>query len=304
MRQRPSALALTVALSRLGAVAVLLRPDGDTRREIALGQVQRIITDPERAAQAAGLGSVHTFVLGGGGGARDLGVSLTTDMERIDVARVRLPKWYRPDPGRAGDLAFILFTGEGEQTRMSRITNRRWVTSAFGTASSAALTADDTVYSVTPLYHASGLMMSVGGAITGGARLAMATAFEPSTFWEEVRRYGVTVATYTWTLLHDLVQAPPGARASATTRCGCSSGRGCRAACGAASSGASLRPGCSSSTPPPTPARSSSTCATPSPGAMGRRLPGEPRGSDRRLRHRRRPAGARRRRVRQAVRDR
>ena len=209
MRQRPSALALTVALSRLGAVAVLLRPDGDTPREIALGQVQRIITDPERAAQAAGLGSVHTFVLGGGGGARDLGVSLTTDMERIDVTRVRLPQWYRPDPGRAGDLAFILFTGEGEQTRMSRITNRRWVTSAFGTAASAALTADDTVYSVTPLYHASGLMTSVGGAITGGARLAMASSFEPSTFWEEARRYGVTVATYTWTLLRELVQAPP-----------------------------------------------------------------------------------------------
>ena len=31
----------------------------------------------------------------------------------------------------------------------------------------------------------------------------------PSTFWEEVRRYGVTVASYTWTLLHDLVEAPP-----------------------------------------------------------------------------------------------
>jgi putative long chain acyl-CoA synthase len=37
----------------------------------------------------------------------------------------------------------------------------------------------------------------------------MATAFEPARFWEEVRRYGVTVASYTWTLLHDLVEAPP-----------------------------------------------------------------------------------------------
>ncbi len=92
---------------------------------------------------------------------------------------------------------------------MSRITNGRWVTSAFGTASSAALSRRDTVYSVTPLYHPSGLMMSVGGAVAGGARLAMATRFEPSTFWEEVRRYGVTVASYTWTLLHDLVEAPP-----------------------------------------------------------------------------------------------
>ena len=52
-------------------------------------------------------------------------------------------------------------------------------------------------------------MMSVGGAIAGGARLAMATSFDPATFWDEVRRYGVTVASYTWTLLHDLVEAPP-----------------------------------------------------------------------------------------------
>ena len=209
MGSRPSALALIAALSRLGAVAVLLRPDGNTAREASLGQVRRIIADPERAALAAGLGTVHTFVLGGGGGPRDLRVPFTTDMEQIDPYSVKLPAWYRPNPGRASDLAFILFTGEGDYVRMSRVTNRRWVTSAFGTASSAALSSADTVYSVTPLYHPSGLMMSIGGAIAGGARLAMASSFEPSRFWDEVRRYGVTVASYTWTLLHDLVQAPP-----------------------------------------------------------------------------------------------
>jgi putative long chain acyl-CoA synthase len=214
MAARPSALAVVVALNRLGGVAVLLRPDGDTEREAELGQVQRIIADPERASLAAGLGTVHAFVLGGGGGPRDLGVPLTTDMEQIDPERVALPKWYRPNPGRASDLAFILFTGAGQNVRMSRITNHRWATSAFGTASSAALSSNDTVYSVTPLYHPSGLMMSVGGAIAGGARLAMATRFDPTTFWDEVRRYGATVASYTWTMLHDLVQAPaqPGER--------------------------------------------------------------------------------------------
>jgi putative long chain acyl-CoA synthase len=209
MGARPSALALIAALSRIGAVSVLLRPDANAAREASLGQVRRIIADPERAAQAAGLGTVHTFVLGGGGGPRDLRVPLTTDMEQINPAAVTLPAWYRPNPGRASDLAFILFTGEGDQVRMSRITNRRWVTAAFGTASCAALSGADTVYSVTPLYHPSGLMMSVGGAIAGGARLAMASSFAPAQFWDEVRRYGVTVASYTWTLLHDLVEAPP-----------------------------------------------------------------------------------------------
>jgi putative long chain acyl-CoA synthase len=208
MGPRPSALALVVAISRLGAVAVLMRPDGDLAREARLGQVERIIADPERAASVAGLGIVHTFVLGGGGGPRDVPAEGVIDMERIDPAAVKLPRWYRPNPGRAGDLAFIVFSGEGENTRMSRITNRRWAQSAFGTASSAALTRADTVYSVTPIYHPSGLMMSIGGAIVGGARLAMARKFDPSTFWEEVRRYGVTVASYTWTLLDEVVEAP------------------------------------------------------------------------------------------------
>ena len=186
-----------------------MRPDGEIEREAQLGQITRVIADPERALLAAGVGDVTTFVLGGGGGPRDLGIPLTTDMEQIDPAKVKLPKWYRPNPSKASDIGFILFTGEGERTRMSRITNRRWALSAFGTASSAALSGADTVYSVTPLYHPSGLMMSIGGAIAGGARLAMATRYDPSTFWEEARRYGVTVASYTWTLLHDLVEAPP-----------------------------------------------------------------------------------------------
>src|SRR5581483_7841219 len=96
----------------------------------------------------------------------------------------------------------------------SRITNGRWALSAFGTASSGALTPQDTVYSVTPPYHPSALMMTLGGAIAGGARLAMARHFDATTFWEEVRRYSVTVASYTWTMLHDLVIAPsqPGER--------------------------------------------------------------------------------------------
>jgi putative long chain acyl-CoA synthase len=213
MGTRPSALAVAVAISRLGGVAVLMRPDGEPQREARLAQVERVIADPERASLAGELEGVSAFVLGGGGGPRDLG-PLLTDMEQIDPGAVRLPRWYRPNPGRAAELAFILFTGEGERTRMNRITNQRWALSAFGTATSAALGPGDTVYSVTPPYHPSGLLMSLGGAIAGGARLAMARRFDAATFWEEVRRYGVTVASYTWTMVHDLVAAPaqPGER--------------------------------------------------------------------------------------------
>ncbi|MGI5167679.1 AMP-binding protein [Spirillospora sp. CA-253888] len=209
MDTRPTALALIAAISRLGAVAVLLRPDGDPEREARLAQVGRIIADPENAPRAARLTGARTYVLGGSGGReRDLGLPVT-DMEQIDPDEVEPPGWYRPNPGRAGDVAFVLFTGDGEHLRASRITNRRWALSAFGTASSASLSPADTVFSITPIQHPSAMLMSLGGAVASGARLALASAYDPETFWDEARRYGVTVASYTWSLLHDLVNAPP-----------------------------------------------------------------------------------------------
>ena len=74
-------------------------------------------------------------MLGGGGGPRDLGVQLTTDMEQIDPAAVQLPALVpRRTRARAATWRSSLFTGEGERTRMSRITNRRWVTVGVGHA--------------------------------------------------------------------------------------------------------------------------------------------------------------------------
>ncbi len=207
MATRPSTLTVTAALNRLGAVAVLLRPGESTAREVKIGRVRRVIADPEHAAAASAAAS-EVLVLGGGGKPRDLGGDVV-DMERIDPDEVTLPAWYRPNPGRARDLAFILFSGTGSRTRASRITNGRWALSAFGAASAASLTRADTVYAVSPLHHPSGLLLATAGPAAGGARLAMAPQFDAKTFWPEVRRYGATVVPYTWTMLRALVDAPP-----------------------------------------------------------------------------------------------
>ncbi len=207
MVTRPSGLAVLAALNRLGAVAVLMRPDGPIAHEAELGQITRVVADPDLADRAADADIGEVLVLGGGGDDRDLG-GRVIDMERIDPDLVELPAWYRPNAGRASDLAFMLFTGDGERTRANRITNGRWALSAFSTASAAALSDSDTVYAVTPIYHPSGLLMSMGGAIAGGARLAIARDFDPATFWAEVRRYGITVASYTWTMLREIANAP------------------------------------------------------------------------------------------------
>ena len=211
MDTRPSALGVVAALNRLGAVAVLLRPDGSLAREIQLGRVSTVIADPEHGEQAATVKGVEVHVLGGGGGPRDLG-SAVEDMEAIDPDAVPLPGWYEPNPGRAQDLAFILFTGGAENTRVVRISNGRWALSAFGTAAAASLTRADTVLSLTPIHHPSALLTGIGGALASRARLAMTKGFDPDTFWSEVRRYGATAVTYIWTMAADMLEAPASGR--------------------------------------------------------------------------------------------
>jgi putative long chain acyl-CoA synthase len=207
MTTRPSAFTVIAALSRLGATAALLRPDGDLGREARLARIDRVISDPEHAAAVSGSTTVRCYVLGGGADERQLPDG-AVDMERIDPDDVPVPDWYKPNPQRAQDIAFVLFTGEGSTTKAIRITNKRWAMSALGTASAAALRTGDTVYSVTPLHHSSALLMSIGGAVAGGARFAISLADDPDTFWDEVRRYGATHVSYTWTSLRALVDAP------------------------------------------------------------------------------------------------
>ncbi|KKB99743.1 AMP-binding protein [Mycolicibacter arupensis] len=207
MDTSPSAVIAIAALSRLGAVAVLLPPDDDLVSAVQLCEVADIVTDPDHQAAAAATGA-RVLILGHG---RTADLNLTEsdrviELDRLDLS-AELPRWYRPNPGRASDLAFVFFSTTGGRRVVKEVTNHRWVLSAFGTAAAAALDRDDTIYCLTPLHHPSGLMVGLGGALAGGARIALTRGVDPTRFADEVHRYGVTVVTYTWALLLDLVEA-------------------------------------------------------------------------------------------------
>jgi len=210
METRPSALVAIAALSRLGAVAVLMPPDGDLAAAARLGGVAEIITDPTNLKAARRL-SLQVLVLGGGE-TRDLRLLPTDDdvidMEHIDPDAVELPAWYRPNPGLARDVAFIAFGTVRGGLVARQITNYRWALSAFGTASAANLSHGDTVYCLTPLHHQSGLLVSLGGAVVGGSRIALSRGLRPDRFMQEIRQYGVSVVTYTWAMLHEVIEDP------------------------------------------------------------------------------------------------
>ena len=213
MQTRPSALVAIAALSRLGAVAVLMPPDADLAQAARLGGVVEILTDPANLDAARTLGR-RVLVLGGGE-SRELPLSESerdasevVDMEQIDPDRVQLPGWYRPNPGFARDVAYVAFATINGELVARQITNYRWALSAFGTASAANLGNRDTVYCLTPLHHPSGLLVSLGGAVVGGARIALSRGLAPDRFLHEIRQYGVTVVSYTWAMLREVIDDP------------------------------------------------------------------------------------------------
>jgi putative long chain acyl-CoA synthase len=209
METRPSALVAIAALSRLGAVAVLMPPDGDLAEAARIGAVSDVIADPGNLDAATQL-PLRVLVLGGGE-TRELNLpedADVTDMEQIDPDVVELPGWYRANPGYAKDLAYIAFATVNGELVARQITNFRWALSAFGTASAANLGRSDTVYCLTPLHHQSGLLVSLGGAVVGGTRIALSRGLRPERFVHELRQYGVTVVSYTWAMLRDVIDDP------------------------------------------------------------------------------------------------
>ena len=213
METRPSALVAIAALSRLGAIAVVMRPDADLAASVRLGGVTEILTDPTNldAVLACERQLLRQVLVLGGGESRDLHLPDDTDvidMEQIDPDAVELPGWYRPNPGLARDLAFIAFNAAGGELVAKQITNYRWAVSAFGTASTAALDRRDTLYCLTPLHHESALLVSLGGAVVGGTRIALSRGLDRDRFVQEIRQYGVTVVSYTWAMLREVVDDP------------------------------------------------------------------------------------------------
>lgn len=132
----------------------------------------------------------------------------TFDMETIDPDLVELPDWYVPNPGRAADLALRFVTVGPGRARTANISNGRWAVSAYGAAATCLLSSRDTVYCVLPLHHPAGMLVAVGGALVGRARLALARGFDPLDFWPEIRRCGATVLFYAGEMCRALVNAP------------------------------------------------------------------------------------------------
>ncbi|MBK5351460.1 long-chain-acyl-CoA synthetase [Pseudomonas sp. TH41] len=70
---------------------------------------------------------------------------------------------------------------------------------------------EDVVYCTLPLYHATGLCVCWGSAISGASGFAIRRKFGASQFWSDVRHYRATTLGYVGELCRYLVDQPPSA---------------------------------------------------------------------------------------------
>ncbi len=220
MGNRPSLLSASTALARLGAVGVIAPATSDVPTRVLQASfdregVRRVIVDPERATRATELNG-EVLVLGGGGRAGDALGPGVRDLEAIDPSTIHFPADLELDPGRARDVVHVLLRpGQDDgQLRAVPITNHRWALSAIGAAAACAIKPSDTVCCAVPLHHPTGLIVSVGAAIAGGARLALIDLEESGSlrapldaraFLLDLRRVGATVVFYAGEMLRPLV---------------------------------------------------------------------------------------------------
>ncbi|VVP48382.1 Crotonobetaine/carnitine--CoA ligase [Pseudomonas fluorescens] len=68
---------------------------------------------------------------------------------------------------------------------------------------------EDVVYCTLPLYHATGLCVCWGSAISGASGFAIRRKFSASQFWNDVRQYRATTLGYVGELCRYLVDQPP-----------------------------------------------------------------------------------------------
>ena len=210
MNNHPDYLTTVVALNRIGAISVLINAGAtgaSLRHAIAHVETKALIID-EAHSDAREIYRNEIWRLGSQEMSALEGV---TDLHPLlDPEKTTPPAGIPIDQGLGHDTAFLMFTsGTTGLPRAARITNRRWASAALSTAAGLRLTDRDTVYCSLPLYHSTGLLVGCGGALVGGARLALAPKFSTSTFWNDVHRYGATIVIYIGELCRYLVNAPP-----------------------------------------------------------------------------------------------
>ncbi|NBF03878.1 long-chain-acyl-CoA synthetase [Pseudomonas sp. Fl5BN2] len=114
------------------------------------------------------------------------------------------------------DPCFYIYTsGTTGLPKAGIFKHGRWMRTSAGYGTIALdMQPGDVVYCTLPLYHATGLCVCWGSAITGASGFAIRRKFSASQFWEDARRFKATTVGYVGELCRYLIDQPSTARDS------------------------------------------------------------------------------------------
>jgi acyl-CoA synthetase (AMP-forming)/AMP-acid ligase II len=201
---RPDFLLSVLGLNKLRAVSALINTNisgAGLTHAINVAQPKAVLVGSEhvesvsevRAALVGVEGRVFCHVDHDGG-------ALPAGFERINEslsATSKLAPRGVGEPDTAERMCYIYTSGTTGLPKAAIIANKRWLAAAylFGGAIMNAQPRD-VIYVPLPFYHSSAMFAGLGGALVGGAAIAMRRKFSASQFWDDVRKFDASIFLY------------------------------------------------------------------------------------------------------------
>ncbi len=159
---------------------------GELEHSLELSSPEILVTTPELldiATEAAEGTSVERILLTEGSGEYDSLPALAAD-QSADVA---------PHDGDAETVGLHMYTsGTTGPPKAVECQHENWTISAIDFQKRMGFTAEDTLFTALPLFHANAQIYSTLGAAAAGAEVVIYERFSSSQWWEWCREHGVT----------------------------------------------------------------------------------------------------------------
>ncbi|XP_042341978.1 very long-chain acyl-CoA synthetase-like [Plectropomus leopardus] len=118
-----------------------------------------------------------------------------------------LPPQLRANVGIKSPALYIYTSGTTGLPKAAIINHERMWMAGF-LQSVAGVRSDDIIYVYLPLYHSAGFLMGLCGAIEKGITVVLRRKFSASHFWNDCRKYNVTVIQYIGEIMRYLCNTP------------------------------------------------------------------------------------------------
>ncbi len=212
MNNRPEYLMIWYGLSKVGVVTALINNQlvgAGLAHCIDIADTDHLVVDAELGSAMEGLDTALE---------RPVTVwsacGVTKDAKDFDANVDRQPRTTPPREHRAGvtlnsEALKIYTSGTTGLPKAAKVTHARALNYMSGMGAALGVKPEDRVLIVLPLYHSTGGLVGVGGALSNGASIILERKFSASRFWDVAADMKATVFIYVGELCRFLLASPP-----------------------------------------------------------------------------------------------